>query len=103
MNITKKILSVILSVVLAVAVFGVCASAEGTANGDESMKVTITTDQETYAPGDTVTVSVSLQTNYNMTAFRFPILFDSAVFEIPNLINLTALNTCKAKGTLMAN
>ena len=44
MNITKKILSVILSVVLAVAVFGVCASAEGTANGDESMKVTITTD-----------------------------------------------------------
>ena len=103
MNITKKILSVILSVILAVAVFGVCASAEGTANGDESMKVTITTDQETYAPGDTVTVSVSLQTNYNMTAFRFPILFDSAVFEIPNLINLTALNTCKAKGTLMAN
>lgn len=103
MNITKKILSVILSVILAVAVFGVCASAEGTANGDESMKVTITTDQDTYAPGDTITVSVSLQTNYNMTAFRFPILFDSAVFEIPNLINLTALNTCKAKGTLMAN
>ena len=103
MNITKKILSVILSVVLAVAVFGVCASAEGTASGNESMEVTITTDQDEYAPGDTVTVHVSLKTNYNMTAFRFPILFDTEVFEIPNLINLTALNTTKAKGTLAAN
>jgi hypothetical protein len=102
-NITKKILSVILSVILAVAVFGICASAEGTASGDESMTVTVTTDQDTYAPGDNITVSVSIKTNYNMTAFRFPIMFDSDVFELPNLINLTALNTCKAKGTLMAN
>lgn len=103
MNIAKKILSVILSVVLAVAVFGVCASAEGTASSNESMEVTITTDQQEYAPGDTVTVHVSLKTNYNMTAFRFPIMFDTEVFEIPNLISLTALNTTKAKGTLIAN
>lgn len=103
MKITKKILSVILSVVLAIAVFGVCASAEGTANGNESMTVTVSTDKEQYAPGDSITVHVSLKTNYNMTAFRFPIMFDSEVFEIPNLINLTALNTTKAKGTLTAN
>ncbi len=103
MKITKKILSVILSVVLAVAVFGVCASAEGTANGDESMTVTVKTDKDEYAPGDDVTVTVSLKTNYNMTAFRFPILFNSDVFEIPNLIGLTALNTAKAKGTILAN
>lgn len=103
MNLTKKILSVILSVILAVAVFGVCASADGTANGDESMAVTITTDKQEYAPGEDVTVTVSLKTNFNMTAFRFPILFDSAVFEVPNLIGLTALNTTKAKGTIMQN
>ena len=103
MKITKKILSVILSVVLAVAVFGVCASAEGTANGDESMTVTVKTDKDEYAPGDDVTVTVSLKTNYNMTAFRFPVLFNSDVFEIPNLIGLTALNTAKAKGTILAN
>lgn len=103
MRITKKILSVILSVVLAVAVFGVCASAEGTANGDESMTVTVKTDKDEYAPGDDVTVTVSLKTNYNMTAFRFPVLFNSDVFEIPNLIGLTALNTAKAKGTILAN
>ena len=103
MNITKKILSVILSVILAVAVFGVCASAEGTANGDESMTVTVSTDKDEYSPGDDITVTVSLKTNYNMTAFRFPILFNSDVFEIPNLIGLTALNTTKAKGTLLAN
>lgn len=103
MNITKKILSVILSVILAVAVFGVCASAEGTANGDESMTVTVSTDKDVYAPGDEITVTVSLKTNFNMTAFRFPILFNSDVFEIPNLIGLTALNTTKVKGTLLAN
>lgn len=103
MKITKKILSVILAVILAVAVFGVCASAEGTANGDESMTVTVTTDRDEYAPGDDVTVTVSLKTNYNMTTFRFPIMFNSDVFEIPNLIGLTALNTAKAKGTLTSN
>ena len=103
MNLTKKILSVILSVILAVAVFGVCASAEGTTNGDESMTVTVTTDKDEYAPGDDVTVTVSLKTNYNMTTFRFPIMFNSDVFEIPNLIGLTALNTAKAKGTLTSN
>ncbi|HAY73752.1 MAG TPA: hypothetical protein DCY31_07955, partial [Ruminococcaceae bacterium] len=103
MKTAKKILSVILSVVLAVAVFGVCASAEGTASGNESMEVTISTDKSEYAPGDTVTVRVSIKTNYNMTAFRFPILFDTEVFEIPNLISLTALNTTKAQGNLVAN
>lgn len=103
MNLTKKILSVILSVVLAVAVFGVCASAEGVANGDESMTVTVSTDKDVYAPGDEITVTVSLKTNFNMTAFRFPILFNADVFEIPNLIGLTAMNTTKAKGTILSN
>lgn len=103
MNLTKKILSVILSVFLVATVFGVCASAEGTANGNESMTVTVSTDQDVYSPGDVVTVHVSLKTNYNMTTFRFPIMFNSSVFEIPNLINLTALNTCRSKGTLVAN
>lgn len=103
MKTAKKILSVILSVLFVSAVFGVCASAEGTANGDESVEYIVTTEQEDYAPGDDITVSVSLKTNYNMTTFRFPIMFDSAVFELPNLINLTALNTCKEKGTLGYN
>lgn len=103
MNLTKKILSVILSVILAVAVFGVCASAEGTVEENESMTVTVSTDKDVYAPGDDVIVTVSLKTNYNMTTFRFPIMFNSDVFEIPNLIGLTALNTAKAKGTLTSN
>ncbi len=103
MKTAKKILSVILSVLFVSAVFGVCASAEGTANGDEAVTYTVSTEQEDYSPGDDITVSVSLKTNYNMTAFRLPIMFDAAVFELPNLINLTALNTCKAKGTLGYN
>lgn len=103
MKTAKKILSVILSVLFVAAVFGVCASAEGTANGDESVTYSVSTDKEDYAPGEDIVVSVSLKTNYNMTAFRFPIMFDSAVFELPNLISLTALNTCKAKGTLGYN
>lgn len=103
MKTAKKILSVILSVLFVSAVFGVCASAEGTANGDESVTYIVTTEKENYAPGDDITVSVSLKTNYNMTTFRFPIMFDSTVFELPNLISLTAMNTCKAKGTLGYN
>lgn len=103
MKITKKILSVILSVILAVAVFGICASAEGTTTESESMTVTVSTDKDEYAPGDEITVTVSLKTNYNMTAFRFPVMFNSDVFEIPNLIGLTALNTAKEKGTILAN
>ena len=103
MKTAKKILSVILSVLFVSAVFGVCASAEGTANGDESVTYIVTTEQENYAPGDDITVSVSLKTNYNMTTFRFPVMFDSTVFELPNLISLTAMNTCKEKGTLGYN
>lgn len=104
MNITKKILSVILCVFLAVSVFGICASAEEETTAEsEALAITVTTDASTYQAGDEVTVTVSIKNNYNMTAFRFPVLFNSDVFEVPNLVSVTALNTCKAKGTLTNN
>lgn len=104
MNITKKILSVILCVFLAVSVFGVCASAEAVTPAEsEALAITVTTDSSTYQAGDEVTVTVSIKNNYNMTAFRFPVLFNLDVFEVPNLVSATALNTCKTKGTLTQN
>lgn len=102
MNFTKKILAIILSAVLAISLFSVCASAAGTPSGNESMAVTVTTDSETYGPGENVTVSVSIKCNYNATTFRFPIVYDSSVLEAPVLIGLTGCNTC-ATGSLNSN
>lgn len=102
MKIFKKILAITLTVILAVTVFSISASAVD-ANGDESLTVTVTTDTETYAPGDTVTVTVSIKSNYNITSFRYPIMFDASVYELPTLINLTTYNSCKTGGTIGSN
>jgi len=103
MKMVKKVLAVAIAVVMAVSVLGVCASALGTANGDEYMTVSVTTNKATYSPSETVTVTVSIKNNYNATCFRFPILFDSSVYEMPTLINLTTYNSCNTKGTISSN
>lgn len=102
MKIAKKILAIALTAILSVTVLAVSASAVD-ANGDESLTVTVTTDTENYAPEDTVTVTVSIKSNYNLTAFRYPIMFDASVYEMPTLISLTALNSCKTGGTIGSN
>ncbi len=103
MKISKKILAILLAVTLALSLFAVSASAAGTPTGTEAMTVTITTDNETYEAEAAVQVKVTIACNYNVPSFRFPIMFDSEVYEIPTIIGLKAYGACAANGTINAN
>ncbi len=103
MKISKKILAILLAVILAFSIFAVSASAAGTATGTEAMTVTVTTDNETYEAEQLVQVKVTVACNYNATALRFPIMFDSSVYELPTIINLTAFGACASSGTINSN
>lgn len=103
MKISKKILAILLAVTLALSLFAVSASAAGTPTGTEAMTVTITTDNETYESEATVQVRVTIASNYNVPSFRFPIMFDSEVYELPTIIGLKAYNTCASSGTINSN
>lgn len=103
MKISKKILAILLAVTLALSLFAVSASAAGTPTGTEAMTVTITTDNETYEAESAVQVKVTIACNYNVPSFRFPIMFDSEVYEIPTIIGLKAYGSCAAKGTINEN
>ncbi|MBR6531141.1 MAG: hypothetical protein IKT61_01410 [Clostridia bacterium] len=103
MKISKRILAILLAVTLALSLFAVSASAAGTATGTEAMTVTITTDNETYEAEAAVQVRVTISSNYNVPSFRFPIMFDSSVYELPTIIGLTGYNTCASSGSLTSN
>lgn len=103
MKISKKILAILLAVTLALSLFAVSASAAGTPTGSEAMTVTITTDNETYEAESAVQVKVTIACNYNVPSFRFPIMFDSEVYELPTIIGLKAYNTCASSGTINSN
>ena len=103
MKISKKILAILLAVTLAFSLFAVSASAAGTPTGTEAMTVTITTDNETYEAEAAVQVQVTISCNYNVPSFRFPILFDAEVYELPTIIGLKAYNTCAESGTINSN
>ncbi len=101
MKTSKRILAVMLAVVLAFSVFAVSAFAV-----DGTMTYKVATDAATYSAGDTVTVNIYLNNDYNATCLRFPVLYSADVFEIPstNNIKLTAYDDCLTyKGSLDAN
>ncbi len=103
MKISKKILAILLAVTLALSLFAVSASAAGTPTGTEAMTVTITTDNETYEADSAVQVRVTIACNYNVPSFRFPIMFDSEVYELPTIIGLQSYGTCASAGTTSYN
>lgn len=101
MKTSKRILAVVIAVILAFSVFAVSAFAV-----DGSMIYKVVADSTNYAPGDTVTVNIYLQNDYNATCLRFPVLYSADVFEIPSNgnIKLTAFDDCSTyKGSLEAN
>lgn len=103
MKISKRILAILLAVTLACSLFAVSASAAGTPTGTEAMTVTITTDNETYEAEAAVQVRVTIACNYNVPSFRFPIMFDSSVYELPTIVSVTSFGTCASSGTISSN
>ena len=100
MKTSKRIVAVLLAVVLAFSVFAVSAFAV-----DGSMIYKVVADSTNYAAGDTVTVNIYLQNDYNATCLRFPVLYSADVFELPATgVKLTAYDDCLTyKGSLEAN
>lgn len=103
MKISKRILAILLAVTLACSLFAVSASAAGTPTGTEAMTVTITTDNETYEAEASVQVRVTIACNYNVPSFRFPIMFDSSVYELPTIVSVASFGTCASSGTISSN
>jgi len=101
MKMTKKVLAIVLALVLALSMFAISASAL-----DGSMTISLVTSSDTYAIGDAVTVEVYVNSTYNATCLRIPVLYSADVFEVPTSgnIRLTAYNDCQTyKGSLEAN
>ena len=72
-----RLLSILLTVVIAFSMFAVVASAEG-----EVANVTIKTDVDTVIAGDVITVTVNVANNYYATSMRWPVLFSNDFFEL---------------------
>lgn len=101
MKMAKKVMAVVLSLVLALSVFAISASAL-----DGNMAFTLETSSATYAIGDAVVVNVYVSSDYNATCMRIPVLYSADVFEVPanGNIRLTAYGDCQTyKGSLEAN
>lgn len=69
----KKIIGVVLALVMALSV----ATIAFAANGD-AYSVTITSDKDTIAAGETATVTVKVTANYNVSAISIPVFFDNS-------------------------
>ena len=50
--------------------------------GNEHMEVGLSLSSAAAAPGDEITVSISLLNNYNATTLRFPVVYDNTFFEV---------------------
>ena len=101
MKIAKKVMAVALSLVLALSVFAISAGAV-----DGNMTFTLETSSNTYSAGDSVVVNIYVNSDYNATCLRIPVLFSADVFEVPanGNIRLTAYGDCNTyKGSLEAN
>ncbi len=101
MKLTKKVAAIALALVLALSMFAISASAL-----DGSMTISLETSASTYQIGDAVTVTVYVNSTYNATCLRIPVLYSADVFEVPTSgnIRLTAFNDCNTyKGSLEAN
>ena len=66
-----------MSIIMIFAVLVVNVSAAG-----ESVNVTIKTSADSVLPGDEITVTVNVATNYYATSMRWPVLFSSDFFEL---------------------
>ncbi len=89
MNKSIKKLGIIFVVVsVLVCCFAFISAAEG-----ETVNVGVTLSETSLQPGDEVTVTVNVSTNYNAVAMRWPVLYSNAFFELTDATVTAPINT----------
>jgi len=78
----KRLFSAMLAVVILSGALVFSADAAGTPTGDEWMDVTINSSVSEAGDGDVITFYVNVKNNFHATNMRWPVLFDSAAFEL---------------------
>jgi len=78
----KRIFSAMLAVIILSGALVFNTHAEGIPSGDEWMIVTINSSVQEAGDGDIVTFYLNVKNNFHATNMRWPVLFDSAAFEL---------------------
>lgn len=98
MKTAKKLLSVILSLTMLLGIFSVMASAVGT---DTAIDIYIKSDKSTYKPGETITLTIAVQTIPDVGELycgsAFPIAYSSKVIEEISSSSMAADHNVTAK------
>lgn len=76
-----KIISVVLALVLIVSV-GTVMLASNAENSSYTTTITVETDKEVIAAGETATVTVKATTNYAVATMSIPVFYDKALVEV---------------------
>ncbi len=77
----KRIISVVMSLLLVYLMLSFGASAEAVADGTVDIVITPSKSANLY-PGDIITYTINIKNNYNATAMRWPVMFQSKILEI---------------------
>ena len=82
---SEKLVALLLSVIMLLGMFAVTTSAEDAVVEEETAdgiaNVTIQTSADIVKPGDVITVTVNVSTDYDALSMRWPVLFSSSFFE----------------------
>lgn len=105
MKISRKILTILLALLIALSCLTAGVSAAGAPNGNESLHVTVKTNVAIAYPGDYITVTLNVTNNYYATSMRFPVLFSKGIFELVDAnLNLQMLGQLSSvTGSISAN
>ena len=99
MKTMKKVAAVLFALLLVLSTVSLSVSAEGETG---TIGITITADKTTNLyPGDIVTFTINISTNFNYTAMRWPVMFTTKAFEaVVNGEGDTAWGNVRGFGTL---
>ena len=99
MKMMKKVAAVVFALLLVLSTVSLSVSAEGETG---TIGITITADKtNNLYPGDIVTFTINISTNFNYTAMRWPVMFTTKAFEpVINGEGDTAYGNVRGFGTL---
>ena len=75
----KKIISIVLSIILVISLTATIFIASANA---KEVAITVTTDKQEIKAGETVTVSVSVTTNFPVATMSIPVFYDKTLVDV---------------------